>query len=196
MRRRCTLYSDRVPAPEEFPGSGPVSVDEVLVDQALLGIRGGPIQAPGWAAIAWTDPDDPSPGGDRSWLVDTFVAWSGVGPPAVKQVSLVVRLEGLDADLFVSRYRNHATIAQVHHGMDRYVQNSVAEGPPGLDAVSELCFASEQSWIDDFYLLADSAGVLREDVRAFIDLRATASALVAEHVIRPCTGDDAARVVG
>ncbi len=173
-----------------------MSVDVVLADQALLGIRGGPVPEPDWAAIAWTDPDDPPPGGDRSWLVDTFVAWSGTGPAAVKQVSLVLRLEGLDADGFTGRYRHHATVAAANHGMDRYVQNSVVDGPPGLDAVSELCFSSERSWVDDFYLLADSAEVVRQDVRGFIDLRATASALVAEHVIRPLTGSDAVRVVG
>jgi len=185
MRRRCTLYRNRVPTPDEFPGSGPVSVDEVLADQSLLGIRGGSASNPGWVAIAWSDPDDPSPEGDGSWLVDTFVAWGKPGRSAVKQVSLVVRLEGSDAEGFAERYRRHALVAQAHHGMARYIQNPVIDGPPGVDAVSELCFASERSWSEDFYLLADSAEVVRKDVRGFIDLRSTSSALVAEKVLRP-----------
>ena len=185
MRRRCTLYRNRVPTPDEFPGYGPVSVDEVLADQSLLGIRGGSASNPGWVAIAWSDPDDPSPEGDGSWLVDTFIAWGEPGRAAVKQVSLVVRLEGLDAEGFADRYRRHAAVAEAHHGMARYVQNPVVDGPHGLDAVSELSFESERSWVDDFYLLADSAEVVRKDVRGFIDLRATSSALVAEKVVRP-----------
>ena len=116
---------------------------------------------------------------------DTFIAWGEPGRAAVKQVSLVVRLEGLDAEGFADRYRRHAAVAEAHHGMARYVQNPVVDGPHGLDAVSELSFESERSWVNDFYLLADSAEVVREDVRGFIDLRATSSALVAEKVVRP-----------
>jgi hypothetical protein len=185
MRRRCTLYRDRVPTLDELTGSGPATIDVVLGDQFLLGVRSGPVREPEWSAIAWTDPDDPAPDGCRSWLVDTVVVWGSVDPPAVKQVSLVIRLGGLDAAAFADRYGSHGAVARAHHGMSRYVQNLVAAGPPGLDAVSELCFNSERSWADEFYLQPDSAAIVRDDVRAFIDLRATSSALVAETVVRP-----------
>ncbi len=185
MRRRCTLFGDRVPEGDSLAGDGPAVIDRVLEDQSLLGSRGGPVPSPQWVAVAWTDPADPAPIGDRSWLVETTIAGDpDRGPEPVKMVSFVAALASLSQAGFAERYRAHRTVAAAHHGTSAYHQNLLVDPADGVSAVSELVFTDRRAYLDDFYLLPESRQVVADDVRGFIHLRGSRSMLVAETVVR------------
>ena len=117
-----------------------------------------------------------------------MVHWDDLGGAdagAVVLTYLVVRRADLSFAEFEAHYRaKHAPLARVHHpGIARYVQNFVesragdgASAP--IDAISELWFRSEVDARTRFYRDAESARVIGEDVRRFIDLRAGAALAV------------------
>ena len=177
---------------------GVLSVDVVDHDRLeLLGQRSMDTAPPHWGGLAWLVAGAAVPHGLlgpsdvlASWTADRRLVWDdhpGVDDPtrAVKMVSFVRRLDGLDDATFVERYLAHASVACRHHGMHRYRQNVVATGSPvgaAPDAISELSFASEDAWRDDFYLASDSMAAVAADVAGFLDRRTTASTLVTEHL--------------
>jgi hypothetical protein len=118
-----------------------------------------------------------------------FLAWDRTGPGgpgaagAVKLVSFTVRRPGLEPSQFARHYREHVDVARVHHpGVSRYVQNLVTgaagDGADGVEAVSELWFASERDFRSRFYADDRSPAAVRADNQEYIDFSRTRSLLV------------------
>jgi hypothetical protein len=103
--------------------------------------------------------------------------------PQVKQVSFVKAQPALSADEFLRHYREHVDVARVHHpGIVRYAQHDVLDAAGdagvGVDGVSELWFADEDTLVARFYAGPDSVAVVRADNREYIDFSGTLSLLV------------------
>jgi uncharacterized protein (TIGR02118 family) len=102
--------------------------------------------------------------------------FAGADGDAVVLTYLVRRRADLSFADFEAHYRErHAPLTRIHHpGIARYVQNFIepqgAESEP-IDAISELWFRSEDDARTRFYRDEESARVIGEDVRRFIDLR-------------------------
>jgi hypothetical protein len=90
-------------------------------------------------------------------------------------------------DEFVTRYREHADVARVHHpGIRRYVQDIVTsqtgEDRWMFDAISELHFAGPEQYENNFWLSDDSRDVVARDVERFSE--ASTSKMVVAPEIR------------
>lgn len=126
---------------------------------------------------------DPLPSGiDRvdQYPVDEVLHWNrlpdvsiGSDVPGLQLIVFIRRPPHLSATDFRDRYLEHAEIARVHHpGIARYVQNYVIERPsagaPAVDAITEICFASEDDFRERFYRDEESKKIVAADVPRFM----------------------------
>lgn len=92
----------------------------------------------------------------------------------VKMIALLQRPEGQDRDEFRRLWvEEHMRLVREHHpGLVKYVANVVEEtlspGALPVDGISELHFASEESFRDDFYASEESPAIIAADTRRFI----------------------------
>ena len=190
------IYFDRIPDPaERFSNTNIISIDSVSDQAPLMALRGIQEFEEQFKGIIWST--SPEPIGDIGLSVRKVTAWSdergnNVGKyPGLKQVSLVSKKEDLNREAFYKHYQRHIDIAQEHHGMERYAQNTDIEylydqksKTPIIDGISELWFTGTSDWRERFYLKENSQKIVREDTQKFINYQTTCSIMVSEMRVR------------
>jgi hypothetical protein len=186
--------------PPSLPGLGKWTVEVAQPGQELLVAAG--LRYDGrtlYDALVWCWFDEPAPaldaldpGGDAGAVLrlEEWPGWDrsdeggeALGPEAVKMVSFVVRRPEVTREKFERDYREHVAVARVHHpGVWRYVQNivtdGIGEGSAGVEAISELWYASREDFLTRFYANDESPGVVKADNEEYIDFSRTRSLIL------------------
>ncbi|MCZ7527151.1 MAG: EthD domain-containing protein [Acidimicrobiia bacterium] len=121
------------------------------------------------------------------YLLEEVVHWDDGGSFEVVVTLSARRRPDLDRATFRRRYHDgHAPLARVHHpGVARYVQAFVDRpllpGSPDLDALTELCFRTEDDLRERFFRDEESPTIVWEDVARFLDRRATRTIVTVGH---------------
>lgn len=122
-----------------------------------------------------------------TYEVDDCEMWDEPIAGAVHSMFALFRpAPGLDHEVFVQRYRQHAAVAREHHpGIRRYVQDLITE-QSGEDrwmfaAISELHFAGPDEYRERFWLGDASREIVAADVERFSD-GTTAKTVVAPRI--------------
>jgi uncharacterized protein (TIGR02118 family) len=114
--------------------------------------------------------------------------WSGHRTPGMKQLSFLVRADGMSRDAFAGHWHDvHAPLARKHHPtIWRYVQDVVLErltdDSPEIDGLAELSYRSYEDWRDRKYDSDEGQAVIVADIPRFIDTAASWHVLGHEHV--------------
>ena len=188
---RCLMDDDVVPAP-----SGVARIHDVADDQSLLALHGMPPRAPlpyPRLLWEWRGDDARATGGEHLYRVQERPVFDELPPrdatgwrPGVKQISFLVRPEGITPEEFRERYHHHtAKLRDDQPGIAKYVQNVVEEALPGappLDGFSELWFASVEDWRERYWSGPDVPAREHAETQRFLDFRRTWSLLVREYV--------------
>ncbi len=111
-----------------------------------------------------------------------------VGPRrGCTQISFVAAAADIDEATFAARYAGHLDIVRTEHpGVEHYRQDRVTDviaAAPELTAtvaVSQLWFATDDDFTQQYYASAQSPAIVRADVVTFLDYRRTWSILTRE----------------
>ena len=191
---RCLAAgSERVATPDP----GVTLVHDVVGDQALLSLHGMPPRDPlPYSGLVWEWREDPAHAGDGEHLYRVLErpVFDELPPrdaqgwrPGVKQISFLVRPEGVAPDEFRELYHHHtAKLRDDQPGIAKYVQNVVEQalpGAPALDGFSELWFASVEDWRERYWSGPDVPAREHAETSRFLDFRRTWSLIVRERVL-------------
>lgn len=174
-------------------------IDVVGADQELLALHGMPPQDPvRYELLLWEwrekrpslGPDEPAYRVSERPVFDELPPRDSAGwRPGVKQISFLVRPEGLSRDGFRELYHHHTEkLRDDQPGIAKYVQNVVEECAPGaraLDGFSELWFASLEDFRLRYWSSPDVPAREHEETSRFLDFRRSGSILVRERVLDP-----------
>lgn len=160
----------------------------------------GPPVAPIYDAVMeiWSEAppalaDDPALAG---WTIrdarasNEVIGKAGDGPPpqgvtpGLSQLSFIRAMNGMPREETERHWQEHIPLArEIHVGMNRYVQDRLADGAPGAwFGMAHLHFPSAAALRDGLFRSPEDIGVITADVAEFVSDHATMLAI--EHVVK------------